>query len=61
MTTPIQEQVLDLRKTVEEKAERIAELKKALENLLTMCIEHPAVYDGATEIKAARKALEVQS
>jgi len=39
---------------------RVNKLEAALENLLNMLAEHPAVYDGAAEIKAARKVLDTQ-
>ena len=39
------------------KDDTIEELRGALENLLRMTSEHPAVYDGSAEIKTARVVL----
>ncbi len=38
-------------------AATIDRLTAALENLVTACSEHPAVYDGTAELKAARALL----
>jgi hypothetical protein len=45
-------------KDIIKKEQRIEELESALKEIIAMCLEHPAVYDGTVQIKNAQKVIE---
>jgi hypothetical protein len=46
-----------IEKEITKKEQRIEELESALKEIIAMCLEHPAVYDGTVQIKNAQKVL----